>query len=50
MDFLKRLATIKQVAVDNPPDLLTMLELLTTIAKDVVELKERLEKLEKEVG
>ena len=50
MDFLKKLETIKSVAADNPPDILTMLDLLTRLANDVLELKERIDKLEKAVG
>jgi len=50
MDFLKKLEMLKSVVQDNPPDALAILELITKLANDVLEIKERLEKLEKEVG
>jgi hypothetical protein len=50
MDFLKKLDTLKQVVEDHPIDSLQILELLTTISKDLIEIKERLNKLEKTVG
>ena len=50
MDLLRRLEILKDVAADNPPDLLILLDLLTRLANDVFELKERIERMEKAVG
>jgi len=50
MDLVTRLKILQDMAADNPPDLLTLLDLITRLANDVLELKERIKKLENEVG